>query len=281
MDRNEESKVIGLNDQILEELNKAIDDMTLFDDELMSKVFDGNTEATELLLSIILERDDIKVLRVKGQVDMRSPYVGGRSIRLDIHAVLGDGTEFDVEVQRNEEGSNIRRARFNGSMMDTRMLRKKQEFKELRDAYVIFICQHDKFGKGDPVYHVDKVVRETGKPYDDGAYTIYVNGVYQGENSFGRLAHDFNCKEADDFYYKPFANGVRHFKETKEGREIMCESFERLADKVAEERAEQTTVNNIRLMMKNLKCSLEEALNTLEITGKDRAIIAKQLQKSI
>ena len=281
MDRNEENKVIGLNDQILEELNKAIDDMTLFDDDLMSKVFDGNTEATELLLSIILERDDIKVLRVKGQVDMRSPYVGGRSIRLDIHAVLGDGTEFDVEVQRNEEGSSIRRARFNGSMMDTRMLRKKQEFKELRDAYVIFICQHDKFGKGDPVYHVDKVVRETGKPYDDGAYTIYVNGVYQGENSFGRLAHDFNCKEADDFYYKPFANGVRHFKETKEGREIMCESFERLADKVAEERAEQTTVNNIRLMMKNLKCSLEEALNTLEIIGKDRAIIAKQLQKSI
>ena len=134
MDRNEENKVIGLNDQILEELNKAIDDMTLFDDDLMSKVFDGNTEATELLLSIILERDDIKVLRVKGQVDMRSPYVGGRSIRLDIHAVLGDGTEFDVEVQRNEEGSNIRRARFNGSMMDTRMLRKKQEFKELRDA---------------------------------------------------------------------------------------------------------------------------------------------------
>ena len=281
MDRKEENKVIELNAQILEELNKAIDDMTLFDDDLMSKVFDGNTEATELLLSIILERDDIKVLRVKGQVDMRSPYVGGRSIRLDIHAVLGDGTEFDVEVQRNEEGSNIRRARFNGSMMDTRMLRKKQEFKELRDAYVIFICQHDKFGKGDPVYHVDKVVRETGKPYDDGAYTIYVNGVYQGENSFGRLAHDFNCKEADDFYYKPFANGVRHFKETKEGREIMCESFERLADKVAEERAEQTTVNNIRLMMKNLKCSLEEALNTLEITGKDRAIIAKQLQKSI
>ena len=58
----------------------------------------------------------------------------------------------------------------------------------------------------------------------------------------------------------------------------MCESFERLADKVAEERAEQraeqTTVNNIRLIMKNLKCSLEEALNTLEITGKDRAILS-------
>ena len=65
----------------------------------------------------------------------------------------------------------------------------------------------------------------------------------------------------------------------------MSESFERLADKVAEKRAEQraeqiakqTTVNCIRLMMKNVPCSLDEALNALEITGKDRAIIAKQV----
>jgi len=63
----------------------------------------------------------------------------------------------------------------------------------------------------------------------------------------------------------------------------MCESFSKLADKVADERAdlreEQTKVNAVRLIMKNLKCSLEDALNTLEISGKERAIIAKQLQK--
>lgn len=63
----------------------------------------------------------------------------------------------------------------------------------------------------------------------------------------------------------------------------MCESFSKLADKVADERAdlreEQTKVNDVRLIMKNLKCSLEDALNTLEISGKERAIIAKQLQK--
>ena len=63
----------------------------------------------------------------------------------------------------------------------------------------------------------------------------------------------------------------------------MCESFSKLADKVADERAdlreEQTKVNAVRLIIKNLKCSLEDALNTLEISGKERAIIAKQLQK--
>ena len=48
----------------------------------------------------------------------------------------------------------------------------------------------------------------------------------------------------------------------------MSESFERLADKVAEERAEQraeqatvqTKVDVIKLMMKNMKCTLEDAL---------------------
>ncbi len=65
----------------------------------------------------------------------------------------------------------------------------------------------------------------------------------------------------------------------------MCESFERLADKVAEERAEQraeqTKIDAIKLMMKNMKCTLEDALNILEITGKERAIIARQLRKTV
>ena len=287
MAKKNKKEVAGLNAQIEKELDRAIDDLTLFDDDLMSRVFDGNIEATELLLRIILERDDIKVLSVKGQVDMKSPYPGGRSIRIDIHAVDSKGVEFDVEVQRNEEGSHVRRARFNGSMMDSRMLNKKQEFKELKDAYVIFICQHDKFGENKPIYHIDKVVRETGKPYDDGAYIIYVNGLYKGKDAFGKLAHDFSCKNADDIYYEPLAEGVRHFKETEKGRETMCESFERLAkeyanqiaDQIGDEREEKTKVNLVKELMKNTQFNLEQALTALGIKGKERVIIAKQLQK--
>ena len=275
-------EIVGLDAQIAKELDAAIDDLNLFYDDLMSKVFDGNIEATELLLRIILQRDDIMVTYVKGQVDMKNPYPGGRSIRIDIHAIDGNGVHFDVEVQRNEKGSDARRARFNAGMMDSRMLRKKQEFKELKDRYVIFICQHDKFGKKKPIYHIDKTVRETGEAYDDGAYTIFVNGLYKGKDEFGKLAHDFNCKKADDIYYKPLADGVRHFKETEEGREEMCESFEKLADKVADNRAEQSRINTlveaIKSLMDSMKLSLDQALNALNIEGKERAIIAKQLQ---
>ena len=59
----------------------------------------------------------------------------------------------------------------------------------------------------------------------------------------------------------------------------MCESFSKLADKVADEREEHTKVDMIKELMKNMKWTLEQALTASGIKGKDRAIIAKALQK--
>ena len=141
---------------------------------------------------------------------------------------------------------------------------------------MIFICQHDKFGENKPIYHVDKVVRETGKPYDDGAYTIYVNGTYKGDDDFGRLAHDFNCKKADDIYYGPLAEGVRHFKETEKGRDIMCESVK----KYAEDYKTEDKIITVQNLMTNMKWTLDETLNNMGVSDEDeRANITKQLQK--
>lgn len=149
-------------------VEKIVDDMTLFDDDLMSRVFDKNIEAAELLLQIILERDDIKVIRVDGQEELKSPIVGGRNITLDILAEDKDGIRFNVEVQRNTEGSHPRRARFHSSALDSRMLMENEAFKNLKDSYVIFICEHDKFHHGNPIYHIDKIVRETKEKFEDG-----------------------------------------------------------------------------------------------------------------
>lgn len=52
MAEDKNSKVMQNRDGI----NKLIDELTLFDDDLMSRVFDKNIEATELLLRIILKR---------------------------------------------------------------------------------------------------------------------------------------------------------------------------------------------------------------------------------
>ena len=87
----------GQNDVII---NRLIDKMTLFDDNLMSLVFGQNIETTELLLRVIMERD-IKVIDVRGQDELKNPVIGGRCITLDVHAIDVDGRHIDIEVQIN------------------------------------------------------------------------------------------------------------------------------------------------------------------------------------
>ena len=54
------------------EVSRIIDNLTLFDDDMMSLVFDKNIPATELVLRIILKRDII-VKSVEGQEEYKNP----------------------------------------------------------------------------------------------------------------------------------------------------------------------------------------------------------------
>jgi hypothetical protein len=220
-------------------IEQIVDDMTLFDDDLMSMVFDGNIEATELLLRIILKRDDITVVSVVGQRVLKSPVVGGRNVRLDILAKDSTGKFYNVEVQRDSKGAHIRRARFNSSMMDTRMLKEGKDFPQLQDSYMVFITQTDVFEHGLPIYTINRHFEETGEPFDDGSHIVYVNGSYRADDALGRLMHDFNCKDSQEFYYPALAKGVRHFKEQEGGRKIMSEAVERYAERYAKEHAKE------------------------------------------
>ena len=58
----------------------------------------------------------------------------------------------------------------------------------------------------------------------------------------------------------------------------MCEAFEVLVNKIADAREEQVKTDAIRHIMNYMKCSMEEALDALEIEGDERAIIAERIQ---
>lgn len=259
-------------------VNTLVDELTLFDDDLMSRVFDKNIEATELILRIILGKN-IKVISVAGQDEFKNHEVGGRNITLDVHAIDVNGEEIDIEVQGNSAGAHIRRARYHSSMVDSRMLVEGQAFKELKDSYIIFIYRHDKFRKGCPLYHIDRYVRETEELFDDGSHIIYVNGNYKGNDEMGQLMKDFHQTNPENIYYDVLAQGVKHFKETERGREQMCEAVEKYAKEYAKEYAVKEKVVSVKNLMENMKLTLEQALNALGIQGDERKLIRKQLQK--
>ena len=270
---------IQLDKKIVEQI---VDDMDLFDDDLMAMVFDGNNLATGLLLKIILKRDDITVISVVGQREFQNPVVGGHDIRLDILAKDSMGKYYNIEVRKGAEGAHVRRARFNSSMMDSRMLKAGQEFSELRDSYMIFITHTDIFGYGIPIYTVNRYFEEIDIPFNDGSHIVYVNGSYKGEDAIGKLMHDFRCKDSRDMYYSELVKGMKNFKEEEGGRKIMCEAVEKYAESYAEKYAEKVRLNSlldsIKKMMTNLKIEAEQAMNVLEINDSDREILQKRLR---
>ena len=69
-------------DNIDPAMMERIKGLRLFDDELMTVVFSGDKQATELLIRILLNRNDLKVKKSMTQEQKHNLF--GRSVTLDI-----------------------------------------------------------------------------------------------------------------------------------------------------------------------------------------------------
>lgn len=168
--------------------------------------------------------------------------------------------EKNVEVQRANEGASDKRARFHSANLDVRMLKKNEDFKQLKDSYMIFITEKDVKKKGLPIYHVERCVKEDGEDFEDGSHIIYVNGAYEDETtSIGKLAHDFKCKNPDEMYFKELADAVRYYKHGG-GREKMCQLVEDYAAYVAREANERAEAANERAEIANERAEAERKM---------------------
>ena len=212
---------------------EQIQQFRLFDDDFMTKCFEDNIECTELVLQIIMEKSDLKVTEARTQYTIKN--LQGRSIRLDVDAVDSKGKKYNIEVQRADKGAGEKRARYNSSLIDANILLAGDDTKNLPETYVIFITENDVMEKNQPMYHIDRYIRETGEYFKDGSHIIYVNGSYQDDSPLGLLMKDFNCKNPNDMYYKLLADRVRYFKEDEKGVGIMCKAVEELAKELYKE----------------------------------------------
>ncbi len=58
-------------------------------------------------------------------------------------------------------------------MLDYHKLKKKAKYNELPETLVIFITKHDVLKDEKQIYHVERVVRETNKPFGDGTHIMF------------------------------------------------------------------------------------------------------------
>ena len=235
----------------------------LLDDDFMTKVFE-DISCAELLLRIILNDEGIRVLEAHSQRGIKN--LQGRSVKLDILAVDSHNRVFNVEVQRSDRGAGAKRARYNSALIDANVTEPGDQYEDLNETFVIFITENDVMKAGLPIYHIDRVVRETGKLFEDEEHIIYVNSQIKDETKLGRLMHDFSCTDAKDMYNKVLADRVRYFKEDERGVEIMCREMEIMRNQAREEGIEKSRIMQLikQVCVKMQKfSSAEEVANDL------------------
>ena len=216
-----------------EEDLERLKNFRLFDDDFMTKCLEGNIACTELVLQIVLDKPALRVEDVRTQVFVENLL--NRSVRLDVLATDESGKKYNIEIQRSDKGADVRRARYNSSMIDVNLLKKGEDFSKLPETYVIFITENDVLGNNLPIYTVERVIAETGELFGDGARILYVNGAYRDNSPLGKLMYDFSCTQPSEMNYQILADRARYFKESKEGILIMCKAMEDMRNQALQE----------------------------------------------
>jgi len=247
-----------------EEYLQRLRGLRLLDDDFMAKVFEDKACA-ELLLRIILKKNDLIVNEVHGQFSLKN--LQGRSARLDVFATDSTGKVYDIEVQRSDRGAVAKRARYNAALIDANITEPGEEYQALNECYIIFITENDVIGEGLPIYHAERIVLETGKSFDDGQHILYVNAQIKDETELGKLMHDMWCVEAEDMHYSILADRVRYFKENEEGVAVMCRAMEEIRN----DAAFMTRVEAIIGIMESFNVSVHDAMKALKIPESDYA----------
>lgn len=244
-----------------EEYLHRIQNLRLIDDNFMTKVFEDK-ECSEFLLQVILDRDDLTIREVHSQYGLNN--IQGRSARLDILAVDEQNKAYNIEIQRNDRGAEVRRARYNSGLMDANITEPGDRYDQLYETYVIFITENDILKAGLPIYHIERTIQETGMPFGDGAHIIYVNSQIKDDTKLGRLMQDFTCINPDDMNYPVLAQRVRYFKEDTKGVATMCRAFEEVREEGKREQAVESTRSMLadgmpyEIVAKYTKLSVEE-----------------------
>ncbi|MBQ6779034.1 MAG: Rpn family recombination-promoting nuclease/putative transposase [Acidaminococcaceae bacterium] len=110
----------------------------------------------------------VKTIRYMETEKTMKAQLRSKNTRLDVYVEDKYGNVADIEMQTTDNKGVINyderdektiiselplRTRYYQNIIGTNMLRKGMHYRELKKAYVIFVCTFDPFGAGLPVYH--------------------------------------------------------------------------------------------------------------------------------
>ena len=121
---------------------KSFDELTFSDDWMFQKVMQNPQICAELVERLLhINVDHVEYPELEKAI---APYYTSKGVRLDVYLKDSDKV-IDIECQSNLKPALGKRTRYYQSMIDIDNLMKGEEYKNLKDSYILFICKDDPF----------------------------------------------------------------------------------------------------------------------------------------
>jgi hypothetical protein len=260
-----------------EEQVEVVAKLNVIDDVFFHKLMDDK-EVAEEVLRILLEKPRLKVIECRTQKYLRN--IGAHSVILDFVCRDEDDSVIHVEVQKKDQDNYQKRMRFNISNIDTYYTEKGIKYDEMPDVYAVFISQFDIFNEGRTVYHVGRIIDETGSRVDNGIHEVYVNTSIDDGSDIAELMQYFKKSIGEHNKFMKLCNRVKFFKEAQEGVTWMCKELEEYTNKRTNEKVRETNIQTAENLLKN-GASIELVANSIpSLTHDDVVRISQQISGS-
>ncbi len=180
----------------------------------------------ERVLEIPIERVDVS--KEKSMV-YHPEYKG---VRLDVYAKDEKQTRYNVEMQVEKKPALGKRSRYYQSQMDMEMLLAGEDYKELPNTYVIFICDFDPFGEGKYRYTFQSMCKESeNADLKDGRTILFLNTHGKNECEVPKelvtllqyMKEDLEGSEKE--FHDPYVGQLQKFIRDIKGNREMEERF--------------------------------------------------------
>lgn len=262
-------------------------------------------EAYEDVLGIILDESDLKLKEVKVEQVILNKS-GKRAIRLDAWAQDVQDRQFDMEMQNETGGDDVRRrSRFYQSMIDTPILKsgKDTRYKNLPSTAIIFITQDDIFGRDLAMYTFTERCEEVPELLlEDGTSKIFLNMTSKNGRpelisllqymKYTTLDNDnVMVKDGRILHLDRIVNEVRQSEEweavemnifemgVERGKELGIEQGKALGLEEGKKESLRILVRSVESSMKNFHINLQEACRGLEVSVEEYEEAKRQIAR--
>lgn len=235
----------------------------------------------ERVLEIPIER--VEVSKEKSIV-YHPEYKG---VRLDVYAKDENKTRYNVEMQVEKKPALGKRSRYYQSQMDMEMLLTGEDYVELPNTYVIFICDFDPFGEGKYRYTFRTKCEESEKvDLGDGRLLLFLNTQGKNESEVPKklvtflkyVKEDLEGSEKD--FHDPYVEQLQKCVREIKGNRGMEERFMIFEEMLRDERTAGREEGRKEGRIENAKETLFLLLQNFGVVSKELSVKIQTQQDS-